>query len=468
MSWTEIRSEKLPYQNELYKLSILDTGKNLLFQIYWFENEGDYDEEVKGRRVFFGVNYWPCIKNILGNLNKENSNDFIEYSNKRIFIELNNEIFFISRKKSQKSGSIWQIEMDNIGRRGGTERRVPIPKKIINKIIEILEKFFEYIDDCNNFTVKSSDFDPYFPNQMVNHDQSMIAFKLLLENDVDFKMFVKTDCKKYNSKEIQNKIDYYTQDMEKPFYQREYKKITPYHCALIKNLEIKLNRTKFSEEVESANLKGIILEDRGDDGYIKLKIDEKEFNINFDWEYRNDWKKNYLNVPIYFDRRRAVAGQPFYKPVNNIVLAPNIPTNSFQEEIVQVEKIIENLGGALKPYFIYSTMGQFGRKVRKPQIMLSIQCTNIAPLWPQMKNIPQGGYFIVSWHADFINIERGTRTAESGFERDADWFTSENFGIFEFNKEGINKFGNKLKEQYMKGIIIDKNGNTIPKFRKWM
>ncbi len=466
MAWDEIKFENLSHSGGIYKLSLFDTGFNLLFQIYWFEKAEDYDNEAEGYRVFFGINYWPAIREILLTITPANKEGFVPWGNKRIKIELLRNTIILSRQASDKSGGEWNTEEDDTKRRGGTEKSLTFTKKLINNIVEIFDRLLEasiYLG------VRTSDWDAFYPDQMVNHDQSMIALKIFLENDEDYQMFVKAGVDPEGKERIINKIKFYEEDVKKPFEDREYKKIDPYHRAMITQWNSKLKRSEFSEMVVEHGIAGIVYDTRGDDGYIQLTLGEEVYKINFDWEIRNDWIEIHKNVPIYFNRRNYVKENPAYCAIGNIVLAPTIPEKAYKSTVKEVEKLINDVGGGSAPYFLYDEMGQFQRKIDKQSIMLSIQCSKIAPFWPDMDKIPKNGYLITAWHEDFGELEKVIRTAgtKGRKEKSAGIFKTTDYGLFEFNEAGIKHFGDIIKKQYKTGTITDYNGNTIPKVRKW-
>jgi len=466
MAWDEIKFENIKNKEEIYKLSLLDTNFNLLFQIYWFENEDAYDNERVGYRVFFGVNYWPPIRQVLTLISPTDNESYITWGNKRIKIELIQNTIFFSRQASDRSGANWRTEVDDTRRRDGTERSIQFPRKLIKQIILIFDSLME---TSIYFRVRTSDWDPFYPDQMINHDQSMIALKIFLEKDKDFQMFTKAGIDPGEKEKCINKIKYFEDDLKKPFEKREYKKIDPYHQAMITQWKTKLKRAEFSELVNREQIDRVYFDNRGDDGYIELTLSNEKYKINFDWEIRNDWVKNYLNVPIYFNRRNYVKEKPSYCAIENIAYAPTIPEKAYKETIEEVEDLISNLGGGSELYFIYNSMGQFERKINKQAIMLSIQCSRIAPFWPKLENIPEGGYFIVAWHEDFGEPTKVIRTAGTSGqkEKNAGICETKNFGLFKFSEEGIKRFGKILKNQYNSGIITDSNGNIIPRDRKW-
>jgi hypothetical protein len=121
-----------------------------------------------------------------------------------------------------------------------------------------------------------------------------------------------------------------------------------------------------------------------------------------------------------------------------------------------------------KPYFIFRTLGQFARKIKKSEIMLSIQCTQTSPQWPETNKMPPGAYFVAAWHEDFKEAGTVTRTTEAGTGELGDFWDCDNYGIFKFNQSGVELFKKILKKQYSKGTTEDRNGNAIPRNREWI
>ena len=427
MPWAVRETKEINLKGQGYTINVTNTGFNLLFEIY---------EHFFGR-IFFSVDYWPDIKKAI----RKTCTDALKGcstreeviitagKNKKLVVrfkkrKLNNML--ISRMASDNRGLTWIVERDK-GKMGQQYRRIRIPinKADVHRILSAIDKFYEMIEKGDIQRPKSEGFDLYYANEMAKHDRSMLAFKEYLD-DHEFTFFIRLDENIKNS--------------EKAY---------------------KIARGRVAQEAAKAGI-SFLPEKRGDDGFIRLNNE----NIVVDWEIRRDWVGNYNNIPIRYDDRNNAYHAVEYPPPNpgtlKKPLSPDFDSLKKIKDFMEKRKLHNE-----KPYFIYQTLGQFDRKMKKPEIMLSIQCAQASPQWPKTTNPPAGAFFVVAWHQDFRIAGTVTRTTDTGAGERGDYWDCDNYAIFEFNKEGVEKFKKIIKKQYSGGLENDRNGNSIPRNREW-
>jgi hypothetical protein len=427
MPWTVEKTKEITFKNQGFTVNITNTGFNLLFEIY---------EHLFGR-IFFAVDYWPAVKEAIENVlaavktSTTESQEVIVTGQKNVKLvfayDKKSDKIIISRMKSDSAGLTWLLDKDS-GRQGLQYRRIRVPVEIGNlrRFFTIMDQLYKMIDKGEIKKPKTEGYDLYYANEMARHDRSMLAFKALLDDD-DFTFFLRLD-------ENLKKSD------------RSYK----------------VTRAQVAQEAKEAGVP-FLPEKRGDDGFITLSGE----NIVVDWEIRRDWVMNYNNIPVRYDDRNNTYHAVEYPPPN-----PGEPKEPLSPEFDSLPALIAFMNKKRlrheKPYFIYETLGQFGRKMAKPEIMLSAQCTHVSPQWPETKKTPIGAFFVAAWHEDFVEAGTVTRTTEAGAGELGDYWDCDNYGIFEFNKSGVELFKKTLRKQYADGVTEDRNGNTIPRNRQWL
>jgi len=424
MPWTVEKTKEVAFKNQAFTINVTNTGSNLLFEIY---------EHFFGR-IFFAVDYWPAlkeaIKNILIEVKKRpiaSQEVNITKSGKDVKLVLTYDrrksIIVISRMKSDSAGLTWLLDKDTGGMGSQYRRiRIAVEKPGLRKLIATMDKLYEMIEKGHIRRPETGGL--YYPEEMAKHDRSMLAFKKYLDDD-EFYFFIRLDENRKKS--------------NRPF---------------------KIARAKVAKEAKKAGI-DFLPEKKWDDGFIRY-LDE---NICVDWEMRRDWVENYNNIPIKFVQRKKSYHAVGYPPPDPGDLKPLTPDF---DSITQLKNFMKkkNLCHE-KPYFIYRTLGQFARKMKKSEIMLSIQCTQTSPQWPKIKKAPEGAYFVAAWHEDFKEAGTVTRTTGVRMGELGDYWDCANYGIFEFNKSGVELFKKTLKKQYAGGVTEDRNGNTIPRNRRW-
>ena len=308
----------------------------------------------------------------------------------------------------------------------GQYRRIRIPRKRKsgNKICRIIDQIYMKIEQ-GIIPQPMSGGEIYYPGEMVKHDRSMMAFKTFLDdNKIHF--FIRLDENKGNSKQ-----------------------------------KVKIERASVAKEARKRGI-DFLPETRGADGFIRYGTN----NFVVDWELRRDWVTNINNIPIRYEQRKKIYYGVAYPPPNpgepRKKLSPNYQDLADVKDFIINEKLSHPT-----PYFIYRTLGQFSRKINKPQIVLSIQCNQASPQWPNTPKITKEGLFTVAWHEDFQFASKVTRTTQSGVGEHGGYSECQDFGIFSFDHKGISLFKTILNRQIKSGMIKDKNGNYIPKNRKW-
>jgi len=426
MPWVVEKAKEVAFKNQAFTINVTTTGSNLLFEIYEYFNG----------RIFFGVDYWPAlkeaIKNILVEIEKgpTTSQDVtVTKSGKNVKLVLtydkrkSNKIV-ISRMKSDSAGLTWLLDKDS-DRQGSQYRRIriPIEKAGLRKLIASMDKLYKTIEKGEIRKPEIGGL--YYPEEMAKHDRSMLAFKEYLDDD-EFHFFIRLDENRKNSKKL-----------------------------------FKIARAKVAKEAKEAGI-NFLPERKWDDGFIRY-LNE---NICVDWEMRRDWVENYNNIPIRFVQRKKSYHAVEYPPPDPGTLKPLTPEF---DSITQLKDFMKkNKLRHEKPYFIYRTLGQFARKMKKSEIMLSIQCTQTSPQWPKTKKAPSSAYFVAAWHEDFEEAGTVTRTTGARTGELGDYWDCDNYGMFELNKNGVELFKKTLKKQYAGGVTEDRNGNTIPRNRRWI
>ena len=458
MPWVVEKTKEIAFKDKAFTINVTNTGFNLLFEIY---------EHFFGR-IFFGVNYWPAVKEAIKNLLVEIKKGSKAYQEVIVTGQKNVKLvltydkrksgrIIISRMKSDSAGLTWILDRDSASRGSQYRRiRIPVEKRELRRFLTAMDRLYKMIEKGEIIKPKSEGFDLYYANEMARHDRSMLAFKESLD-DNDFTFFLRLD-------ENPKKSD-------KPY---------------------KIARAQVAKEAKQAGI-SFLPERRWDDGFITLAGE----NIAVDWEIRRDWVGNYCNIPIRFTQRKTCElcggkvlhdGKRFvckkcqneknvyyhaveYPPPNpwdlKNPLSPDFDSLQKLTAFMEKKRLHQK-----KPYFIYKTLGQFGRKMKKKEIMLSIQCTRVSPQWPKRKPktkkpLPEA-FLAVAWHEDFKEAGTVTRTTGSGAGELGDYWDSNNYGIFKFNKKGVELFKKILKKQYSGGTIEDRNGNTIPRKRQWV
>jgi hypothetical protein len=354
--------------------------------------------------------------------------------------------------KSDNAGLTWLLDKDSWETGRYMRIRIPLEAKNLQTFFTIMDQLFKMIDKGEIVKPQKEGYDLYYANEMARHDRSMLAFKAFLD-DNEFMFFLRLD-------ENPKKSD-------KPY---------------------KLSRAQVAKEAAKAGI-SFLPEKKWDDGFIAFAGE----HIAVDWEQRRDWVMNYSNIPIRFTQRKTCAvcggkvlydGEKFVckqcKNDKNIYYhAVEHPPPDPWEEKKPLSPDFDSLPQLIafmrkkklsfeRPYFIYKTLGQFGRKMKKKEIMLSIQCTHISPQWPEIRKPVPGAFFAVAWHEDFEEAGVVTRTTGSGAGELGEYWECAHYGIFEFNKSGVELFKKTLKKQYASGVTEDRNGNTIPKNRRWI
>lgn len=423
MPWVVEKAKEIAFKEKGFTINVTNTGSNLLFEIY---------EHFSGR-IFFGVNYWSAVKEAIKNLlvevkrRSKASEEVIVTGQKNVKLVLTYDKrksgrMIISRMKSDSTGLTWILDRDSPNR-GSQYRRIRIPneKAGLRRLVAALDKFHKMIE--NGEVRRPTGI--YFPGEMAKHDRSMLTFKEYLD-DREFHFFIRLDENRKNSNEAS-----------------------------------KVARAKVAEEAKKSGI-NFLPERRYDDGFIRY-LNE---NICVDWEMRRDWVENYNNIPIRFVQRKSCYHAVEYPPPEPGELEPLTPDFDSIKQLKNSMK--KKKFHHENPYFIFRTLGQFARKMKKSEIMLSIQCTQTSPQWPKTRKAPTGAYFVAAWHEDFEEAGTVTRTTESGPGELGKYWDSNNYGIFEFNKKGVELFKRILKQQYAGGTIMDRNGNTIPRKRQWI
>lgn len=426
MPWVVERSKEIAFKDKSFTINVTNTRDNLLFEVY---------EHFFGR-IFFGVDYWPALKEAIKNILvgiKKGSTAFQEVpvrkgqKNVKLVVSCDKRKFdkiIISRMKSDTAGLTWLLDKETASRGSRYRRiRIPVEKGGIRKLIAAIDKFHEMIEKGEIRRPGIGGI--YYPEEMGKHDRSMLAFKEYLD-DREFHFFIRLDENRKNSKE-----------------------------------PLKIARAKVAKEAKKAGI-NFLPEKRYDDGFIRY-LNE---NTCVDWEMRRDWAENYNNIPIRFVQRKSCYHAVEYPPPEPGELEPLTPDFDSMKQLKNFMK--KKKFRHEKPYFIFRTLGQFARKMKKPGIMLSIQCTQTSPQWPKARKTPTGAYFVAAWHEDFREAGTVIRTTGSGAGELGKYWESDNYGMFEFNKKGVELFKRILKKQYSGGTIEDRNGNTIPQNRQWV
>lgn len=200
---------------------------------------------------------------------------------------------------------------------------------------------------------------------------------------------------------------------------------------------------------------------RYDDGFIKFD----EYELSYDWEIRRDWYGNFNNIAIrYVDRNKTYHAVDFPPPKPGKINA--ISSKEFKDVNDLIKFLKPNKKKMNAPYFIYSTLGQFARKIEKTRIVLSLQCSQMSPLWPELGS--KLGFFAAAWHIDFSHAGTVRRTTQNSAGERGDYYECENFGLFQFNMSGVARFRECLNNQFKTGTIEDPRGNIVPKKRLWV
>lgn len=459
MPWKEVKTASVEIKGKQYTIKLTTTGQNLLIEIY----------EMLDGRIFFGYRYaYELIKNLMelnkeilgGRKPKKRSVDFTK--DKKIelrAVESHGQNFIeVSRKKSETGGLTWINEKDY---RTGMLRliRLPASKELVN-LINTVEEYVKMIeeDKIKDPAKTTSLYGVYFPGWMATHDRSIIAFKMWYDSD-------ETECFIRLDENIKKKDD-----------------------------PVKIERAEVANDAKEMGIT-FLPEKRGDDGWISVDEDtiddlDEDLIVHYDWEHRRDWVLNYNNIPIYMEEYRRDKKLKFY-----VALAypprertnHNYYDNTKSNKISDVIKKIEKYGlSHPKPYFIYDTLGQFGRKIEKSHEALTIQCTQISPVWykdnikiveracyPENKGekVPKIkqtiSYFVVAWHHDFDIAITTIRKTGVGPAEIGDYWTTSKFGVFPFTQEGVKSFRDSIIKQFKTGVVEDRNKNLIPRKRSW-
>jgi hypothetical protein len=426
VSWKVEKSREIALGNRGYSVNVTNTGFNLLFEIY---------EHLFGR-IFFSVDYWPDVKktvekaqaNALKGRSTREEVIITSKGDKKLRITYRkgkHNFLLISRMMSDNKGLTWIVDKDKKDSRY-RRIRVSIKKTCMRKIVRTIDEFFGMIEKGEIQKPRSEGFDLYYANEMAKHDRTMLSFKKYLDGD-DFAFFLRLD-------------------------ENVAKSDRPYKIA----------RAAVAREAKEAEM-NFLPEKRGDDGFVTFT----GIDIVVDWELRRDWAANYNNIPIRFAQRNTYYHAVAYPPPN-----PGESSESLSPSFVSLPKLIAFMKKKKlrykNPYFIYRTLGQFERKMKKPQITLSIQCNQASPRWPKTKIPSKGAFFVAAWHQDFTEAGTVTRTTQSGAGELGGYWECDNFGIFQFNRYGVELFKKILKKQYSKGVLKDRNGNVIPRNRRWI
>jgi len=428
MPWAVEKTREVSFTNQAFTINVTNTGFNLLFEIY---------EHFFGR-IFFAVDYWPAVKEAINNVvvgtakGSTASEEVVITGGKNVKLVLtyDNRKFdkiIISRMKSDNVGLTWLLDKDS-GRMGSQYRRIRIPIEAgkLHRFFTIMDQLYKMIDKGQIAKPKTEGYDLFYADEMARHDRSMLTFKEFLD-DNDFTFFLR--------------LDENIKKSDKPY---------------------RMRRAQVAKEAREAGI-SFLPEKRGDDGFVAVGGE----NIVIDWEIRRDWVMNYSNIPVRFDDRNATYHAVEYPPPN-----PGEPKKPLSPDFDVLQELIafmnRNRLRHEKPYFIYKTLGQFGRKMTKTEIMLSIQCTNLSPQWPETKKTSSGAFFVAAWHEDFKEAGTVTRTTGVGGGELGDYWDCDNYGIFEFSRNGVELFKKTLKRQYSSGTAEDRNGNTIPLNRRWI
>jgi len=452
MPWSVEKIQQIAFKNQSFTIKVTNTQHNLLFEIY---------EDLFGR-IFFGVSYWPAVKeaihNVLTGVTKGSpvTQEVMVRGGKNVKLVLyydkkKSDKIIISRMKSDSAGLTWLLDKDS-GRTGTQYRRIRVSPEKGNlvKFFGIMDRLYKMIDN-GEIKRPTEGHDLYYADEMARHDRSMLAFKEFLDDD-DFTFFLRLD-------ENIKKSD------------------RPYKIA----------RALVAKEAKEAGV-SFFPEKRGDDGFIVFSGE----NIVVDWESRRDWLVNHGNIPIRFIQRKtckSCGGQVlydgkhfvckqcqsnrnvYYHAVEHPPPNPGEPKEPLSPDFDALSKLIAFMDKKRlyhkEPYFIYKTLGQFGRKMPKPEIMLSLQCTRVSPQWHDTRKPPPGAFFAAAWHEDFEKAGIVMRTTGSGAGERGDYWHTDNYRIFEFNTTGVALFKKTLKKQYAGGVTKDRNGNTIPRDRQW-
>jgi hypothetical protein len=423
LPWKIEASSNYSFDNVAFTVNLSNTGFNLLFEVI---------ENLSGR-IFFGVNYWPLLKQeiekIMSADQKKLNVDVIVsgQKTKKLNFTLDKKALKLnlSRMQSDNAGLTWIREKDS-SRQGFGYRQIHLPNdpKAIIGFIKIIDDLYQ---KTINGVVKApmEGHDLFYSEEMARHDRSMLSFKQFFDEDPTPTFFLRLD-----------------------------------ENLKLSDTNFRIERGKVAAEARKAGI-SFLRETRGDDGFLTFGGE----NIVVDWEIRRDWVMNINNIPIKFEDRKKqyfAVGYPAPNPGPN-----KNPMSPFFNSLSSLNTYISKKGLHDKaPYFIYRTLGQFGRKMAKPEIMLSIQCSYNAPQWP-IQSKAGASYFVAAWHEDFLEAGKVSRTTSSGAGEFGTYWDAENFGIFEFTKNGVELFKNCLAKQYANGLINDRNGNTIPKERKW-
>ena len=427
MRWEVVRNLNVEIGKSEYLINLADTKFNLVYEIH---------QPLFGR-IFFGIKYWPEISKafqyILESANDEKKSTQIDVflsqdKRKKLTLTYENNNIKLARKQADVNGSTWLIEHDS-NRSGGLQRSISIfaaSKKEFSQLESFVNKINQLQEEIQDGKVKQPEFGGYglfYPDEMVKSDRSMLSFKELLD-DESFECFVRLDENKNNSEK-----------------------------------SARIARAKVAKEAKE---KGItFLEDkRYDDGFISF--DDHE--LSFDWEIRRDWYGNFNNIAIrYVDKRNAYFAVDYPPP------APGNDKEALSKEYQDMDDLIDflkkNKFRKDKPYFIYNTLGQFPRKIDKKRIVLSLQCSQMSPLWP--KRDTQLGYFVAAWHIDFSNAGTVRRTTQNHAGEMGEFYDCNNFGIFPFNHSGVSRFKENVVKQFKSGVVEDAHSNLVPKKRAW-
>jgi len=426
VSWKVEKKREIVLGNRGYSVNVTNTGFNLLFEIY----------EYLFGRIFFSVDCWPDVKKALEKVHacalkgRSIREEVIITSrgDKKLRITCRrgkHNLLLISRMTSDNKGLTWIVDKDKKDSRY-RRIRISLKKTCVKKIVRIIDEFFELIRKGKIQKPRSEGFNLYYANEMAKHDRTMLSFKEYLDDD-DFTFFLRLD---ENVKKLNR----------------------PYKTA----------RAAVARGAKEAGM-NFLPEKRGDDGFIAFM----GIDVVVDWELRRDWAANCNNIPIRFVQRNAYYHAVVYPPPN-----PGESSESLSPNFVSLPKLIAFIKKKKirykSPYFIYRTLGQFERKMKKSQITLSIQCNQASPQWPKTKIPSNAAFFVAAWHQDFTEAGTVTRTTQSGAGELGGYWECENFGIFQFNRYGVELFKKILKKQYRKGVTKDRNGNVIPRNRRWI
>lgn len=427
MNWDIIKNLNLEIGQNEYQVNLANTKFNLLYEI----------QQTLFGHVFFGINYWPEIARAFQEIlqSSKESNGLLE---KDVFIDPGRKTKLtltykknsirLARKISDANRSTWMVQQDS-NRRGGLPRVISFSiasSKEFSQLQSLVNSINQIHEEIQSGKIKQPEFGGYglfYPNEMEKSDRSLISFKKLLDDEL-FTCFIRLDENKNNSE-----------------------------------MSARIARATVAREAKENGIQ--FLDDkRYDDGFISFDGIE----LSFDWEIRRDWYGNLNNIAIrYVDKKNVYFAVDYPPP------APGSDQGALSKEFENVIDVIDFLQNSglkeNKPYFIYKTLGQFERKIQKDRIVLTLQCSQAAPLWPILET--QLGYFVAAWHIDFRTAGTVKRTTQNHVGEMGVFYDCNNFGIFPFNQSGVLHFKENIREQFRSGTIEDSRGNLVPRKREW-